>query len=146
MDMNDLLKLGAQAFMNSRGSGTAGSNLDMGSLISALSGLSGGQQQGGGLDIASLMSGMQGGDMGDMLQSWLGDGQNQAISGNQVSNLLGSDKISAFASQLGLSEDEAVGGLQDAMPQMLDNASSGGSILDSLGGVSGALGLASKFL
>ncbi len=57
MDMNDLLKLGAQAFMNSRGSGAAGSNLDVGSLISALSGLSGGQQ-GGGLDIASLMSGM----------------------------------------------------------------------------------------
>jgi len=143
MDMNDLLKLGAQAFMNSRGSGTAGSNLDMGSLISALSGLSG-AQQGGGLDISSLMSGMQGGDMGDMLQSWLGDGQNQAISGGQVSNLLGSDKISAFASQLGLSEDEAIGGLQDAMPQMLDKASSGGSILDSLGGVSGALGMASK--
>ena len=143
MDMNDLLKLGAQAFMNSRSSGTAGSNLDMGSLISALSGLNGGQQ-GGGLDIASLMGGMQGGGMEDMLQSWLGDGQNQAISGSQVSNLLGSDEVSAFASQLGLSEDEAIGGLQDAMPQMLDKASSGGSILDSLGGVSGALGLASK--
>ena len=141
MDMNQILKLGAQAFINSQGSGNAGSNLNLGTLVQSLSGLSGGK---GGLDIASLMGGMQGGGMGDVLQSWLGDGQNQSISDNQVSNLLGSDKISAFASQLGLSEDEAIGGLQDAMPQMLDNASSGGSLLDSIGGVSGALGLASK--
>jgi uncharacterized protein YidB (DUF937 family) len=87
---------------------------------------------------------MQGGSMGDILQSWLGDGQNDSISGSQVSDLLGSDKIAAFASQLGLSQDEAIGGLQDAMPKMVDNASSGGSLLDSIGGISGALNMASK--
>jgi len=141
MDMNQILKLGAQAFMNSKGSGNTGSNLDLGTLTSALSGLSGGK---GGLDISSLIGGMQGGGMSDMLQSWLGDGNNQAISGNQVNNLLGSDKISAFASQLGLSEKEAIGGLQDAMPEMVDKASSGGSLLDSIGGISGAIGLAGK--
>jgi len=142
MDMNQILKLGAQAFMNSQGSGDAGSNLDTGTLTKALSGLSGDK---GGLDIAALIGGMKGGGMGDMLQSWLGNGQNEAISGDQVSNLLGSDKISAFASQLGISEEDAIGGLKDAMPQMVDKASSDGSLLDSMGGVSGALGLARKF-
>ncbi|MEJ1363834.1 MAG: YidB family protein [Candidatus Sedimenticola sp. (ex Thyasira tokunagai)] len=141
MDINQILKLGAQAFMKSQGSGDAGGNLNPDILTTALSGLSGGKR---GLDIASLIGGMQGGGMGDMLQSWLGDGQNQAISGSQVSNLLGSDKIRAFASQLGLSEEEAIGGLQDAMPQIVDKASSGGSLLDSIGGVGGALGLVSK--
>ena len=43
-----------------------------------------------------------------------------------------------------MSESEAVGGLQDAMPQMMDQASSGGSLLDSIGGISGAIGLAGK--
>ena len=142
MDMNDLLKMGATAFMNSQGSGTAGSNLDLGSITSALSGLSGG---GSGIDISSILGGMQSGSMGDMLQSWMGDGENQEISGNQISELLGSDKISEFASKLGLSEDEAIGGLQDAMPKMVDNASSGGSLLDSVGGIGGALNMASKF-
>ena len=128
--------------MDSQGSGEAGSNLDPDVLSTALSGLSSGN---GGVNIASIISSMQGGGMGDLLQSWLGDGQNQGISGGQISELIGSDKISEFASQLGLSEDEAIAGLQDAMPQMVDNASRGGSLLDSIGGVEGAINLAGKF-
>jgi uncharacterized protein YidB (DUF937 family) len=58
--------------------------------------------------------------------------------------MLGTDKISEFASKLGLSNEEAAGGLSDAIPQIVDKASSGGSLLDSFGGVSGAIGLASK--
>ena len=143
MDMNKLLTMGAKAFMDSQGSGNAGSSLDIGALTSALSGLSGGSS-GGGIDVGSIISNMQGGNMGNILQSWLGDGQNDSISGSQISDLLGPDKISAFASQLGLSQDEAIGGLQDAMPKMVDNASSGGSLLDSIGGISGALNMASK--
>ncbi len=144
MDMNELLAMGAKAFMNSQGSGNAGSNLDMGSLTAALSGLSGGSGSGG-LDIGSLISSMQGGSMANILQSWLGDNENDSISGSQISEILGADKISAFASQLGLSQDEAIGGLQDALPQIVDKASSGGSLLDSIGGISGALNMASKF-
>jgi hypothetical protein len=36
--------------------------------------------------------------------------------------------------------------LKDALPQMIDKSSSGGSLLDNLGGLSGALGMAKKFL
>jgi uncharacterized protein YidB (DUF937 family) len=141
MDLNDLIKMGAETFSASQGSGAAGSSLDASSLISALSGLTSGA---GGLDIASLASGMQSGGLGDILQSWLGDGENSAISGQQISDVMGVDNISAFASQLGLSQDEAIGGLQDALPKMVDKASSGGSLLDSIGGIEGAIGLASK--
>lgn len=141
MDMNEILKMGASAFIDSKGSGDSGSNLDPGQLTSALSALSGDK---GGIDLASIMGKMQGAGMADMMQSWLGDGQNKEISGNQISQLLGADKISAFASQLGISEDEAIGGLQDAMPKMVDNASSGGSLLDSVGGVGGAMNLVRK--
>ncbi len=141
MDINDLIKMGAEAFSASQGSGAAGSSLDAGTLIAALSALTSGS---GGLDIGSLISNMQSGDLGDILQSWLGNGQNAAISGQQVVDVLGSNKISDFASQLGLSRDEAIGGLQDALPKMVDNASSDGSLLDSIGGIEGAIGLASK--
>ena len=58
--------------------------------------------------------------------------------------MFGSDKISEFASKLGLSEDEAAGGLSEALPQLVDKASSGGSLLESMGGISGALGMAGK--
>lgn len=141
MDLNDIIKIGADAFSNSQGSGQAGSALDAGAIISALSGLTSGS---GGLDISSLIGSMQSGGLGEVLQSWLGDGTNTAISGQQIGDILGSDKVSNFASQLGLSQDEAIGGLQDALPEMVDNASSGGSLLDSIGGIQGAIGLAGK--
>jgi uncharacterized protein YidB (DUF937 family) len=145
MDMADLIKMGATMFMNSKMSGDNGSGLDIGSLVSALSGLTGGNSdQDGGLDIGAILGNMQSGDMTDMLSSWLGDGDNDAISSDQVASIFGQDKISDFASKLGLTEEEAVGGLQDALPSMVDSASSGGSILDSIGGISGAISLASK--
>ena len=144
MDMGDLLKMGASAFMKSKMSGDAGSGLDLGSLTSALSGLTGGGDEGG-FDIGSLLGKMQGGGMAEMAQSWLGDGDNAPVEGSQITEMFGSDKISEFASKLGLSEEEAVGGLQDALPQIVDKASSGGSILDSIGGIGGALNMAKKF-
>jgi uncharacterized protein YidB (DUF937 family) len=82
--------------------------------------------------------------LGTIAQSWLGDGSNTQISSDQVTKLLGPDKISEFASKLGVTKEEAAGGLSDALPNMIDKASSGGSLLDSIGGVSGAMGLAGK--
>ncbi len=141
MNMNELLEVGASMFSKSNLSGDAGSNLDLSSITSALSGLTDGD---GGFDLGALMQNMDAGGLGDMAKSWLGDGGNVNISPDQISSALGSEKIAEFASKLGLSTDEAAGGLSEALPQMVDNASSGGSILDSLGGVQGVLGLAGK--
>lgn len=144
MDMADLLKMGATMFKNSKQSGDAGSGLDIGSLISALSGVAGGDRSQGGFDLGALLSKMESDGIGGIAKSWLGDGNNQAISPDQITHMLGADKISEFASKLGLSNQEAAGGLSEALPQMVDKASSGGSLLDSIGGVSGAISMASK--
>ena len=146
MDIVDLLKLGAQTFINSEQSGNAGSGLDIGSVVSAISGLMGAERSASGVDFGSLLSKMDAQGLGAMAQSWLGDGSNDAISPDAVAGLLGGDSVSAFASRLGLSTEEAAGGLSDALPQMVDKASSGGSLLDSIGGISGAIGLAGKLL
>ncbi len=143
MDMNSLLQLGAEAFKKSSQSGDAGSALNADTLTNALASLTGGSPEGG-LDIGSLVSQMQSGGMAELAASFLGDGQNAQMSASNVTELLGSDKIAAFASQLGLSESEAAGGLSEALPNMVDKASNGGSLLDSIGGVSGAIGIASK--
>ena len=144
MDMIELLKMGAATFINSNKSGNAGSGLEIGTLISAFSGLAGGGGSNAGIDLGSLVSKMDTGGLGAVAKSWLGDGNNEAISPDQITSMFGSDKISEFASKLGLSKDEAAGGLSEALPQMVDKASSGGSLLDSMGGLSGALGMAGK--
>jgi len=143
MDMGSLLKMGASAFIQSKLSGDAGSGLDSSLLTGALSKLTGDSEEGG-LDIGSLLGQMQGGGMADMAASFLGDGDNADMSDSNITDLFGSEKISNFASELGISEEEAVGGLRESLPQMMDQASSGGSLLDSIGGLSGAIGLAGK--
>ena len=143
MDIMDLLKMGAQLFIESNKSGDAGSGLDIGDLTTAFSDLTGGSGSKG-FDLGSLLSEMDSGGLGAVAQSWLGDGANDSISPSQITDMFGTDKISEFASKLGLSDEEAAGGLSDALPQIVDKASSGGSLLDSLGGVSGAIGLAGK--
>ena len=142
MDIASLLRLGAEVFINSNKSGEAGSGLDIGKLMPVLSGLMEGGQ--GGIDLGSLVSKLSSAGLGNVVNSWLGDGANDSISANQISEMFGSNQISEFASKLGLSQEEAAGGLSDAIPQMVDKASSGGSLLDSIGGLSGALGMAGK--
>ena len=144
MDIASILRIGAQAFINSNKSGDAGSGLDIGALVTALSGLLGGGQGDGKFDIGSLISKFSSSGLDNIVSTWLGDGSNASITVNQIIEMFGSNKISEFASDLGLSQEEAAGGLSDAIPQMVDEASSGGSLLDSVGGLSGALGMASK--
>lgn len=140
MNLDQIVALGAEVFQKSDLSGDAGSNLDVGAIVSALSGLTGGS----GFDIGAILENLNGSGLADLATSWLGDGANQAISPEQIGALFGPDKLNEFASQLGLSESEAAGGLSDALPQMIDSGSTGGNLLDSLGGIEGVLGLAGK--
>lgn len=70
--------------------------------------------------------------------------RNQNILPDRVANLRGTEKITELASTLGLSREEASGGLSEALPPMVDIARRGGSLLDSSGGVLGAINLAGK--
>lgn len=134
------MKIGAQLLASK-----LGSNADTDTIQSAIGGLLGGNSEGG-LDLGNIVSGLQSGGLSNIAESWLGDGDNEEISSEQVEGLFGSDKIQAVASQLGTDQGSLLDGLKDALPQIVDKSSSGGSLLDSVGGVAGLAGLASKFL
>ncbi len=147
MDLSSILSAGAELIKNN--SDDATTNLDSSSITSALGGLLGGGS-GGGLDIGSLLSNLSSGDLGSTIQSWVGNGENLPISADAISDLLGSDKIAAFASQLGLSEDSAKTALADALPNIVDQATDGSEssmvegLLAQVGGVGGAMGMLGK--
>lgn len=140
MDISDILKIGAQAFQSNTDSSTDG--LDLGDIASALSGLFGDNQ--GNMDLGRLVSGLQSGGLASVAASWLGDGANDSISPDQVKDLLGQDKIDEFSSKLGVNQENALSGLAAALPNVVDKSSSGGSILDSIGGLDDIAGLAGK--
>ncbi len=136
----DLLQIGAQLLQSK-----LGSNIQTGDIASALSGLLGGDN----FDIGSLISKIQGNSgLASMAASWLGDGANSAMSGSQVMDIFGKDKVSEFASKLNIDEGTASNGLADMLPQLIDKASSGGSLLESamgsMGGAGGLMGMVGK--
>lgn len=122
-----------------------GLQLDGATVQSALSSLLGDGQ--GGIDLAGLASKMtQNGNLGSLLNSWLADGANGAITADSVQSLLGGDSIAQFASSLGVDPASASQGLASVLPQIMDKSSSGGSLLDAAGGLDGLLGAAKSFL
>ena len=136
----DLIQIGAQLLQSK-----LGSNVQTGDIASALSGLLGGEN----FDLGSLVSKMQGNDgLAAMVASWLADGDNTAMSGSQVIDIFGQDKVTEFASKLNVDEGTASNGLADILPQLIDKASSGGSIIESalgsVGGAGGLMGMAGK--
>lgn len=137
MDISSVMQVAAQAFQGKLDADGDG-QIEISDLIPALTGLF--SNDDGDFDVGSIMSNLSGGGLASIAQSWLGDGDNEAVSGEQITDMLGSDKISSFASQLGLSEEQAVGGLTEAVPNIIDQVSSGGSLTDLAGMASSMLG------
>ena len=145
MELMDLLKMGASLIQGNSDDATTG--LDTDALANALGGLIGSSE--GGLDLGALVGGLSQNGLGEIVGSWLGNGENASISMDQITDLLGSDKISEFASNLGLSEESAKGALADALPQVIDKATAGeGGMLDEMlanvGGSKGAMDMLGK--
>lgn len=136
----DIIQLGAQLL-----SEHLGLDVDSATLQSALSGLLGDGQ--GGVDFGALAARMgQSGGLEAVLGSWLGDGANAPISAESVLGLLGEGNVAEFAGKIGTDTGTAASGLSDILPQMMDRASSGGSLLASAGGLGGLMSAANNFL
>ncbi len=129
----DLLKLGQQLLGDKLGDNAGG-------MMEALSGLTSGE----GLDMNGIMEKMKAGGLGDQLESFLGDGENQEMSAEQVKSAFGEEGLSNVANKLGVDTDAAASQLKDILPGLLDKASSGGNLMESLsgGGAGGLLDMA----
>ncbi|MFT5136070.1 MAG: hypothetical protein ACI9XU_001201 [Arenicella sp.] len=139
----DIMKLATQLLASKLENTNGNDNSDLvQSVIGGLLGGSGNQ----GIDLSSIVGSLQNSGLGDIAKSWLGDGNNQDITASQIEGMLGSDKIREAASQLGTNQNDLLRGLQDMLPQVVDKSSSGGSLLDAVGGINGLAGLASRFL
>jgi len=117
-----------------------GANVDTENAGQALEGLLGG----GGL--SELVGKFTQGDLAEQAKSWLGDGENAEVSADQIKQALDADQIKGFAEKLGLDEGGAAEALSNLVPGLVDKASSGGNLLDKIGGLGGLANMAKKFL
>lgn len=102
----------------------------VGSLLASSGGLQG------------LLAKLQSGGLGDAVQSWIGTGANQPVSGDQLGSALGPDLMGMIASQLGGSPAQASGTLADLLPGLIDQLSPKGQLPadNDLGGLGALLG------
>jgi len=65
---------------------------------------------------------------GNAFQSWVGMGENQAISSNQIQNALGSDQVNALAAKMGIDPAQASNFLSEYLPKIVDKLTPAGKI------------------
>lgn len=105
----------------------------MGMLDQVTAKLGGQQGQEGGLaslqklvtssgGLHGLTSMLASNGLGQQVQSWVGNGQNQPVSGPQVQQAVHPDHINAMARQSGMSPEETSNHVAKALPDMVDQA------------------------
>ncbi len=107
---NPLLQIAMQMLANKGGGGTNGGALE------SMGGLNG------------IINAFQQGGLGHLADSWVGTGENLPVSADQLSNVLGSDKIGEIASQLGMSQGDAAGGLAKILPELINHITPNGQV------------------
>ena len=110
------------------------------SIVSAVSGKTEGS--GGAAQLVGVLGGLlaQSGGLqglankfaqsgqGNAFQSWVGMGENEAISSNQVQNALGSEQVKALAAKMGIDPAQASSFLAEYMPKIVDKLTPEGKV------------------
>jgi uncharacterized protein YidB (DUF937 family) len=78
--------------------------------------------------LGGLLDKLQQGGLGNVTNSWIGSGQNQPVSPNQVGSALGPNIIKTLAQQSGLSEDELTKQLSQVLPGVVDKLTPNGRL------------------
>ncbi|MGJ7613006.1 MULTISPECIES: YidB family protein [unclassified Variovorax] len=138
---------GAAQQQQPQGGGLGGLG-DLGGLAGALGGLLANNGAEGGLGgLGGLVSKFEQAGMGNVINSWIGKGENQPVSGDQLQNALGGDTIAAIASKLGINAQTLLPMLATMLPALIDHLTPHGKVPeqglgtqeDLLGSLSGLL-------
>lgn len=111
--------LGGGAATSSKGSMAGPSGGILKSVLSML-------PLGGGL--ASLMQLFQQKGMSDVFSSWVSTGQNKPVTGQQLTEVFGEEKIASMAQEMGVSPEECSTQLSEHLPELVDKMTPTGNL------------------
>ncbi len=89
--------------------------------------------------LSGLLQGFHNSGLGEKANSWVGTGQNQQLSPDEVEKGLGSDQLNQIASKAGVSSGIAKAGLAAILPMVVDHLTPNGQVPEG-GGLSGMIG------
>lgn len=96
-----------------------------GNLLQAVLQLVNNPQTGG---LEGMIRSFQQGGLGDIVNSWVANGENLPVSGEQIGSVLGGSTLQDLAAQLGVSPQQASGRLADVLPQLIDRMTPNGEV------------------
>ncbi|KVL15518.1 MULTISPECIES: YidB family protein [unclassified Burkholderia] len=103
--------------------GQAGGNSQSALIATALEFIN---NQPGGLN--GLIEKFKAGGAGDVIGSWVGNGENQPISPDTLQNVLGSDVVGSLASKVGIDPAQASSILAQVLPHVVNHATPNGEV------------------
>ncbi|MBL0354086.1 MAG: DUF937 domain-containing protein [Dechloromonas sp.] len=112
-----------------------------GSLLQTVLQLVNNPQTGG---LEGIIRSFQQGGLGDIVNSWVANGQNLPVSGEQIESVLGGSVLHDLAAQLGVSPQQASGSLAGVLPQLIDQMTPNGEVPQGGDLLSQGLGLLKK--
>ena len=83
--------------------------------------------------VAAIISKFQAAGLGQHVQSWVGNGDNAPISGDQVAQAFPPEQIEGWAAKAGTTPDALREVLAQALPHMVDHLTPGGAVPDGTG-------------
>lgn len=84
----------------------------------------------GGGGIGGLVSMFEGAGLGHIAQSWVGNGQNQPVSPDQLQSVLGQDRVQSMASQSGMQPQDFLSQLSEHLPNAVNGMTPNGKVPD----------------
>jgi uncharacterized protein YidB (DUF937 family) len=78
--------------------------------------------------ISGLMQKFQNGGLGSVIESWIGTGQNRAISGQEIGQVLGQQEVDQISQQAGLPPSEGASVLAQLLPLLVDGLTPQGNV------------------
>ena len=106
--------------------GTSAKGMNVGVLAAVLAPLLGNLLKGGGL--SKLVQNAQKSGLSAQADSWVGTGENQPVSGQEIKGLVGDDAVKEVAQQAGISEDEAADVLAKVVPHVVSGLTPAGQV------------------
>ncbi len=119
-------------------------NMVLGMLANGGGGQAAGGATGGLGGLGQLVEQFQRSGLGDVVGSWVSTGQNLPIGADQLGQVLGQDRVSGMATQLGMNPGDLLGQLSQMLPEVVDKLTPNGQLpqqadLGNLGQLGGML-------
>ena len=78
--------------------------------------------------LPAILQQLQQSGLADHVASWIGTGENKAVSGDQISDALGADQVQHVAQMAGIAPEHASTGLAQLLPQIIDKLTPHGDV------------------